>query len=219
MSPSGDIFIPEDYGYCIRKINSLGVISTFAGIPGVVGYSGDGGPATSAKFKMPNCVAFDDTGNVYIADQQAGVLRKINPAGLISTLAGSGVVGYSGDGGPATQAKMVPNAVAVDKYGYVYVADFANNRIRKIVYNAAGVNEVNQSEIEISIFPNPATTKVTISASCLLERINITNLIGQEIYCNESLHSDHVEINTCLLPAGIYFAKINNLKIITFIIN
>lgn len=115
---------------------SAGTISTVAG-DGLGGYHGDGGPATSAELWAPLCVALDGNGNLYIADTNNNVVRKMTPGGTISTVAGSGASGYSGDGGPATSATLnFPSGIALDGAGNVYIADTENNVIRKVT--AAG---------------------------------------------------------------------------------
>jgi trimeric autotransporter adhesin len=108
-----------------------GIISTFAG-KGTQGYSGDGGQAVNAEF-TPSVLAMDAAGNLYVTDGVAGVIRKISPDGVISTFAGNGVKGYTGDGGPATKASITdPGGVALDGAGNVFIADSGNNVIRKV---------------------------------------------------------------------------------------
>jgi len=108
----------------------VGIISTVAG-NGTLGFSGDGGPATSAQFNYPYRVACDGRGNLYISDDQR--IRKVDTSGIISTVAGNGTKGFSGDGGPATAAQLnTPHAVAFDKSGNMYIADYDNYCIRKV---------------------------------------------------------------------------------------
>jgi sugar lactone lactonase YvrE len=112
--------------------SSGGTITTIAG-SGLQGFSGDGGAATSAKLNEPDGVAVDGKGNIYIADLRNGRVRKVSPGGTISTFAGTGVWGYSGDGGPAISAQLyAPQGVAVDVQGNVYIADRNNYRVRKV---------------------------------------------------------------------------------------
>jgi len=134
IDPAGNIYIAEKYNKVIRKVNTAGIITTFAG-NGTSGYSGDGGPATVAQFTSPDGVAVDNTGNVFIADGQNAVIRKVNSAGIISTIAGKGTYGYSGDGGQATSAQFAvnsPNDITIDNAGNIYAADYENHVIRKI---------------------------------------------------------------------------------------
>jgi hypothetical protein len=110
-----------------------GVISTVAGNH-TAGYTGDGAAATSGELHTPSRVAVDSAGNIYIADSANNTVRKVTAStGFISTLAGTGTAGFSGDGGTATSAKLSdPNGVSVDGAGNVYIADYSNNRVRKI---------------------------------------------------------------------------------------
>jgi hypothetical protein len=128
-------YIADTYNFRVRKVGTNGIISTVAG-NGAIAYSGDGGPATSAALFAPMGVAVDAAGNIYIADQNAYVVRKVNTAGLITTVAGNGAFGFSGDGGPATSAELGGvNSVAVDTFGNLYIAD--GSRVRMV--NTAGI--------------------------------------------------------------------------------
>ena len=132
-----DVFISEVGTSRIRKVNAAGIITTYAG-NGISGHTGDGGPATLASISNPNGVGVDNLGNVYIPDQSTNYLRKVSTSGIITTIAGNGVPGYSGDGGPATLASMnLPNMVTSDAAGNIYVAEFNNSVIRKI--NTSGI--------------------------------------------------------------------------------
>lgn len=101
---SGNVYIADTYNNRIRKINTAGIISTVAGswTAGVGGYGGDGGPATDALLYYPMGIAVDNAGSIYIADETNNRIRMVNTAGIITTLAGNGIAGYSGDGGAAT---------------------------------------------------------------------------------------------------------------------
>jgi len=107
-------------------------ISTFAG-NGTAGYSGDGGPATQAEINRVVGLAVDAAGNIYLADQNNNRVRKVGTAGVITTFAGTGVAGYSGDGGLATLAQLSgPLGVCVAPSGSIYVNDEGNGRVREI---------------------------------------------------------------------------------------
>jgi len=109
-----------------------GTITAVVGT-GVAGFSGDGGPATSAQLNQPRAIAFDRSGNRYVVDTVNQRIRKIDPSGIITTIAGTGVAGYSGDGGPATAAVINwPHGAALDSAGNLYISDSSNHRIRKI---------------------------------------------------------------------------------------
>jgi sugar lactone lactonase YvrE len=133
VDSSGNLYIADSNNAVVRKVTQAGVISTVAGTGGVEGYSGDGGQATAAKLMAPLGVAVDSSGNLYIADYY-GWIRKVNAqTGVITTIAGNGSIGYSGDGGAATAAQFYnPVAVAVDTAGNIYVADSDNGAVRMI---------------------------------------------------------------------------------------
>jgi len=135
---AGNVYIADSGNCLVRKVTTAGIISTFAGVElnGTsvqCGYTGDGGPATSAKLYQPTALAIDKSGAVYIADTSEHVVRKV-ASGTITTIAGiGGLAGYSGDGGPATSALLYsPEAVAVDPSGNVFIADYNNCRIREV---------------------------------------------------------------------------------------
>ena len=131
----GNFFIADSANYCVRKVTAgTGVITTVAGICTTPGYSGNGGPATSAKMYDPVAVAVDSAGNLYVADYVDDVVWKVTAAnGIISVVAGNATQGYSGDGGPATSAQLYgPAGVALDRVGNLYITEFNNYRIRKV---------------------------------------------------------------------------------------
>lgn len=129
---AGNIYISESGNNIVSRINTDGTITVVAGNR-TKGYSGDGGPATSASLFAPTDVAFDRYGNMFVADGWNNCIRKINSQGIITTIAGTGIPGFSGDGGLATKALLrCPMALAFDSKGNLYVADCSNYRIRKI---------------------------------------------------------------------------------------
>ena len=133
----GNFYLADSGNNVIRKVSATGTITTVAG-NGTFGYAGDGGPATAAELSLPSAIAVDSVGSLYIADSNNSVVRKVDTNGTITTVAGNGVSGYSGDGGSATSAQFSsPLGVAVDSAGDLYIADAGNNRIRMV--NPAGV--------------------------------------------------------------------------------
>ena len=137
VDKTGNLYIADLGNNRIRKISAgTGIIATVAG-NGVAGYSGDGGLATIASLNGPFGVAVDNIGNLYIADQGNNRIRKVLAStGVITTLAGSGVAGFSGDNGAATEASLAyPTGVAVDSTGSVYIADYGTNHVREVLGN------------------------------------------------------------------------------------
>jgi len=136
VDAQGNVYIADTGNERVRKVTPAGAITTVAGSgprPPQPGYSGDGGPATAARLGVPTGVAVDGKGNLYIADTYNNRVRKVNLRGTISTVAGTGKRGFSGDGGPATRAKLAhPYGVVVDGRGNVYIGDYGNNRVRKV---------------------------------------------------------------------------------------
>lgn len=132
VDSAGNIYIADTWNNRIRKVTKAGIISTVAG-NGQPGYSSDGVAATASKLGEPAAVAVDSAGNFYIADTWNNRIREVTTAGIISTVAGNGVFGGSGDGGAATSAELFePTGVAVDTRGNIYIADTWNNRIREV---------------------------------------------------------------------------------------
>jgi sugar lactone lactonase YvrE len=140
LDVTGNLYLADHGNDRVRRVSPDGLIHAFAGggpLPSVDSnegsFGGDGGPATRARFKVPTALAFDRAGDLYVADRDNGAVRKIGKDGRIMTVAGTGVRGYSGDGGPSVKAQLdQPYGLAFDRAGNLYVADSANNRVRRI---------------------------------------------------------------------------------------
>jgi sugar lactone lactonase YvrE len=131
---SGNIYI-VDGTQRVRKVDArTNIIATVAGMDRVSGFSGDNGAATSAAMNGPSGIAVDNAGNIYISDTENNRVRKVDSrTGIITTVAGNGLAGFSGDGGRATEASLqVPEGIAVDSAGNLYITDLRNYRVRKV---------------------------------------------------------------------------------------
>src|SRR5579872_375839 len=133
IDAGGNIYIADKLDHRIRRVSAAGIISTYAGT-GMPGFSGDGGKAKTAQLNSPANIVLDAGANLYIADQGNNCVRRVASNGIISTVAGNGTPGSSGDKGSALNASMVPLAVAVDSKGILYISDIGNGgqRIRKV---------------------------------------------------------------------------------------
>ena len=141
VDAAGNVYIADRHNHRVRKVDTSGTISTFAGTSVGTrdyGFNGDGGPADRALLAFPQGVVVDVVGNVYIADTDNHRIRMVDTSGIIHTIAGSGGSGFNGDGGPAISALLSgPSGVAVDSVGNVYIADTDNHRIRMV--DASGI--------------------------------------------------------------------------------
>lgn len=134
-SSSGTVFVSDFGNNRVRRINSDGTVTTVAG-DGQAGFRGDGGSATSAELSEPSGLALDAAGDLYIADSGNNRIRKLTPAGVITTVAGNGLAGDTGDGGRAIDAQLhQPAGVAIGPDNSIYIADTGNNRVRQVTPN------------------------------------------------------------------------------------
>jgi hypothetical protein len=204
-------------GHAIRKISPSGIITTICGT-GAEGYSGDGGPATAATLRSPSRLVLDPTGNIYVCDQFNYAIRKISTDGIITTIAGTGVAGYSGDGGPATAAKMdFPMAIAIDNANNLYVSDYQNRVVRKITASSTKVDDKTSRGIDFSLCPNPNLGSFYVTGTMPLSKnsvvnVCITNSTGRVVY-----HSTAYVLNSTIthkveldnnLANGVYLIEV-----------
>jgi hypothetical protein len=211
---NGNFFIADDENQVVREVNTSGIISTVAGIHWR-GYSGDGGPATSAELNQPCNVTFDATGNMYIADQGNSVIRMVDGSGIITTTAGNGLQGYSGDGGPATAAEMYgASAVEFDASGNMFLADQINNVIREVKGLPNGINQIRASNFQFSIFPNLVNQTLNLKFNGQitgLATLSVINIAGQELLTYSLLlNIEQMQIDVSALSPGMYFLSVRN---------
>ena len=130
---SGNLYIVDQGAHNIRKVNSSGIISTFAGIANAQGFTGDGGPAFAAQMNNPTAAVFDSAGNLFVTDQSNQRIRKIDTSGIITTVAGNGANAFAGDHGPATSASLnFPGETVIDSAGNLFIVDTVNQVIRMV---------------------------------------------------------------------------------------
>jgi gliding motility-associated-like protein len=192
---NGNLYTSDFGCNTVRKVDAAGIVKTIAGGAGY-GFSGDGGSATAAKLSYPCKVAVDNAGNVYIPDAQNHRIRKVGVDGKITTIAGTGEPGYSGDGGPATAAKIsFPGSVVIDKAGNLYIGDY-NHVVRKI--DAAG---------NISTYAGNGTAGYSgdggpaIKASLLMTEGRISIDDNDNIYFVDPYRFIIRKISDCVLPS------------------
>lgn len=173
VDAAGNLYIADTDNNRIRMVTaSTGLISTVAG-NGTAGFSGDGSAARSAELSSPDAIALDSAGTIYIADYGNNRIRMVTTStGIITTVAGNGTAGFSGDSGPATSAELSgPGGVAVDSFGNVYIADSGNKRIRVL-------GDVKNPVFSSSCSPNPITTGSALTCTATVTGIGSSSATG-----------------------------------------
>jgi uncharacterized protein (TIGR03437 family) len=223
VDSAGNLYISDSLNFRVRKVNSAGVISTFAG-NGMVGNSGDGGPATSAALTDPWGVAVDAAGNVFFADWLNNAIRKVTPAGIISTIVGGGTGGL-GDGGPATSATLfAPTGITLDSAGNLYIADYSNNRIRKVTGIGSTTGGSSSGTPAITLVANAEGEVATIAPNTWVEikgsnlaPAGDTRIWGASDFVNNQLPTslDGVSVKVNGQSAYVYYISPTQINILT----
>jgi trimeric autotransporter adhesin len=212
----GNIYIADASNERIRKVNTSGIISTVAGngyneYSG--GFSGDGGPATDAELSQPADIHIDSSGNILITDSYNQRIRKIDASGTISTIAGNGKFGYSGNGGAATDAELnFAEGICIDSHGNIFFSDQSNQVVRAIAYSPLGLNNI-ENIASITIYPNPANKFLYINRERLqpgLATLSIMDITGREMLnCQLPIKNDVFSVDISSLTTGMYFVRVN----------
>jgi len=203
----GNIFIADQWNHAIRRVDATtGIITTIAG-NGTPGYTGDNGPAINAQLNQPTGIFIDQQNNIFIAQYQDEAIRRIDAVtGIITTVAGTGIGGYSGDGGPATNAKLTCSDVCLDNFGTMYISDYDSDRIRKVYNPTLGFANVKMNQCEnVEIYPNPATGNFTVEHAKGL-MLTIYDVVGKEVFTT-SIVSDKQNININDFSDGVYLVE------------
>jgi len=199
----GNVYVSDFYNYCIRKIDSTGIISTFAGDT-ITGYSGDGGPATAAELGGINGISVDTTGNVYVTDYVNNRIRRVSISnGIIASIAGDGPAipagGFGGDGGPATLASLfAPSGTAVAANGNLYIADARNNRIRLVTLPQIAITAIPGDTICIGKADTFMATVTNDAIAPICQwRLNGDSVGSDTVYIPDTLHNG--DVVSCIL--------------------
>jgi trimeric autotransporter adhesin len=213
VDSAGNLYIADFDNQRVRKVTTDGKIHTVAG-NGNNGSSGDGGLATAAQLNVPVSVAVDNKGNLYIGEHEGHRVRKVTPNGTITTVAGNGILGFSGDGGAATSASISqPYGLAVDGSGNLFIADMINGRIREVLTTAPGY-AVSPTTLNIAATAgamNPASQTVTMS-SLVAGLPYVATTVGSWLSVTPAVGSVPsalgVNVDTTGLAAGNYTGSI-----------
>lgn len=210
MDDTGNIYVGDEVNSNIRKIDTTGIITTFAG-NGTALYSTDGIPATAASFE-PESIRLDHQHNMYISDSYNEIILQIDTAGILHRVAGTGAMGFSGDGGPATAATFsYPNHVSIDACDNVYVSEANNVRIRKITFNPTcsmlSLNVVECTKEPINIYPNPTNDKLQIDNIAKPTSYKLHNIVGTTLQ-HGTLKEGNNSISLSALPTGMYLLEL-----------
>ena len=210
---SGNLYIVDQNNNRIRMVNTAGIISTVVGT-GTAGHIGDGGQATAADIDQAQNITLDTQGNLYIADAANNRIRKVSTNGIIETIVGTGVAGYSGDNGPANVAELnYPIGIVLDAFDNLYIADANNNRIRKVSnVSTLGMHPFAVNSEQVLIWPNPAgnSLSLVLSKGAGSASLRMYDVLGNEtaIPTLSLVEGNTSTIDVSNLQEGIYFVQV-----------
>ena len=206
----GNLYIADHGNDVIRKVDTSGIITTYAGTYGVYSHSGDGSLATLATLNAPAGLTIDSTGNLYICDADNHVIRRVDTLGIISTIVGVGTQGFAGDLGLATAAMLnTPFDIAVDKLGSLYIADANEQRVRKVYNSTLGISTVNKSNI--NVYPNPVNGNIMVSGLSVSDKVSVYEMSGRQISQTWEVANNSTQtFNLNDLAPGTYIMKVSD---------
>lgn len=207
---SGNLYIVDEDNNCIRKVDAQGIISTVAG-NGILGFSGDGGAAINAELNVPAALAIDTMGDMFIADRNNERIRMVDTNGIMSTIAGNGIAGYAGSGGPATAAELSnPSSLVIDKYGNLYFSNPFNDHVQKLT--PAGSEETGRTQV--TVYPNPGTGLFTFNLTNVYGvhiTVDVYDILGQKVFSG-GLSAGNNQVNLVGKNKAVYIYRIYQYK-------
>jgi len=205
----GNLYFNDSLNTMLRKVSTAGILTTVAG-NGLAGPAGDNGPATTAALVVIR-VAIDKAGNIYTSGYLDNDIRKIDVSGIIHTVAGTGIAGFSGDGSSATMSQISDSyGITLDSCGNLYFADKNNNRIRKVAFNPLCLDNLevdNVKEGVLSIYPNPAHQLLCIDGLQTPATYRLLNIVGA-VNMQGNLAPGNNTIPIKHLPSGMYIMEV-----------
>jgi len=200
----GNIYIADYHNCVVRKVDTGGIITTYAGIYPFWGYSGDGGPATNAAFRGPKGIAVDKFGNLYVSDEYNFRVRMVDTTGTINTYAGIGSYGFSGDGGNALYANlMYATGICTDTFCNLYICDANNQRVRKVFNPFLSISKVFVPG-SFDVYPNPSGDYINFNQIASSDRVVVCDLMGKVVL--ESSGVPKMDIGG--LNTGLYLVRL-----------
>ncbi len=208
----GNLYINDYLNNVIRKVDTYGVITTYVGYMGALpGYAGDGGSATLATVNHARGLACDTSCNLYIADANNNVIRKVNfQTGFITTNVGNGSPGAMGDFGYVNGCNLFnPYGVAVNKYGSIFIADANNEKVRQ-TYSTTGVQNVPVA-VTIEVYPNPTSGQITVSGLSKDDKVTLSDVTGRIVSEVWDVASDGSQTFSIMhYDNGVYMLQVND---------
>ena len=206
----GTVYITDYKNDVVRSVDTNGLMHTYAGVYNSYGRAGDNGAAAFAQLNGPAGIAVDTAGNLFIADANNNVIRKVSTGGIITTVVGNGTAGFGGDLGYALGANLLtPFGVAVDIYGNIFIADANNERVREAFNPELAVTSplINTA---IDVYPNPAAAQITLSDLTKGDKVTLYDMQGRQVCTWDIVANGARSFDIQSLVSGIYMLRISN---------